>query len=405
MFVNLPNKTRHEARIAARREARASLGNITKSATPEHSERCRLARRRRYKAQETAAALLPGHRVCSCGWRPIKGGQIGISRRGSRHYVSNVQVCGSVWSCPVCASKVATRRADELGAAVDAWTGQGGSVWLLTLTINHARTDTLEGLLNRFTDAMSKLWSGKWSSSWRADAGQVGIVRNLEVTWGWANGWHPHAHALLFVGSDDAEVFEARIKARWQSVAARCGFSVSLKRGATLETVQDGRVVSDYLNKDETSTWGAAHELTWANIKSARGERFTPFALLAACDGRDLGAAPALFQEYADAFKGRRQLYWSKGLRDLLTLEPELSDEDVAQARDDDAVFVAAVSTDIFCWIKSRGLLCDFLEAADDDGIQAINGFLEWAYDCRALAVGQTHPRLSRVWPAGAGER
>jgi hypothetical protein len=252
---------------------------------------------------------------------------------------------------------------------------------------------------------MRKLWSGKWSSSWRSDAGQVGIVRNIEVTWGLANGWHPHAHALLFVGSHEAARFEARIKTRWQSVAARYGFAVSLKRGATLENVQDGRVVSKYLNKDETSTWGAAHELTWANIKAARGQRFSPLELLSACDGRDLGAAPALFQEYADAFKGRRQLYWSKGLRDRLGFNAELTDEDVANAQDGQAEFVAAVDTSIFCWIKARGFLPDLLDNADDFGLNGINAFLGWAYERRAIAAGQTHQRLSRVWSEGSGER
>ncbi len=384
--------------------AAPSLGPLTNSATPIDPERYRLARRRRYEAQATAAALLPGERVSRCGWRPIEG-HIGISCRDGRHFVSNVRVCGSVWTCPNCASKVATRRADELNAAVNSWTDQGGSVWLLTLTIDHVRKNTLEDLVKRFTEAMRKLWAGKWSASWRSDSGQVGIVRNIEVTWGATNGWHPHCHALLFVGSDEVSCFESRIKERWQSVAARFGFSVSLKRGATLDLVTDGRVVSDYVNKDETATWGAAHELTWANIKTARGQRFTPFALLAACDLSEVSAAPALFQEYADAFKGRRQLYWSKGLRDLLQLDIELSDQDVAQARDDQAEFVAAVDTSIFCWIKARGFLPDLLDNADDFGLNGINAFLGWAYERRAIAAGQTHPRLSGVWSEGSGER
>jgi hypothetical protein len=118
-----------------------------------------------------------------------------------------------------------------------------------------------------------------------------------------------------------------------------------------------------------------------------------------------VSAAPALFQEYADAFKGRRQLYWSKGLRHLLQLDTELSDQDVAQARDDQAEFVAAVDTSIFCWIKARGFLPDLLDNADDFGLNGINAFLGWAYERRAIAAGQTHPRLSRVWSEGSGER
>lgn len=365
----------------------SALGTLTKSAATSPEHKSRLSRRRRYELQKTAGDLLPGHRVCSCGWRPIQGGQLGISRRGGKHFVSHAAVCGSVWACPVCAAKIAANRSEELQGAVDAWLSQGGSVWLLTLTIDHVAQDSLENLLKRFTQAMSKLWRDRWAKNWRAEHGQVGIIRNLEVTWGLANGWHPHAHALLFV-SAAASVTEAEsnIKHRWQHVAALHGFSVSLRRGATLESAKDARAAADYASKaDDGGTWGMAQELTWANIKQARGARYTPFALLAACDSPDVGAAPALFQEYADAFKGRRQLYWSRGLRAFLQLDPELSDEDVANAQDDKSVFVTAISTDIFCYIKARGLLCDLLDVADDDGLPGILGFLEWAYDCRSF--------------------
>lgn len=366
-----------------------ALGTLTKSATTSPDKTGSAARRRRYELQKTAADLLPGHRVCGCGWRPIQGGQLGISRRGTKHFISHAAVCGSVWSCPVCAAKIASTRSDELRAAVDAWTAQGGAVWLLTLTIDHTAKDDLHNLLKRFTQAMSKLWAGRWSKVWRLEHGQVGIVRNLEVTWGLSNGWHPHCHALLFVSADaDPTAAEHDIKHRWQQVAARFGFSVSLQRGARIDAPDDD--LADYLAKyaskaDTGSSWGFAEELTWSNIKVARGARFTPFTLLAACDSSDVGAAPALFQEYADAFKGRRQLYWSRGLRAFLGLTKELSDEDVAHAHDEQSVFVTAISTDIFCYIKARGLLCDLLDVADDDGLEGINGFIEWAYDCRTL--------------------
>jgi hypothetical protein len=297
---------------------------------------------------------------------------------------------------------VASQRAEELRLAIAEWEAAGGSVLIVTLTANHVADDSLEGLLDRLTASMRELWAGGWAKRWRASRGQVGMVRNIEVTWGIANGWHPHAHALLFVGRYDHptienlcfyrtptadEVLEAefKLKQRWQDVAARHGFEVSLERGATLELVVNGRAASDYMAKDDEKTWGVAEELTWANIKVARGTRFTPFALLAACESSDVGAAPLLFQQYANAFKGRRQLYWSRGLRDLLQLGGEVSDEDAANAQDDSSEFVAVIETSIYCWIKARGFLCDLLEAADEGGGEYIDSFLEWAYDCRAF--------------------
>jgi len=369
-----------------------TLGTLTKSASADPAAVYNLARRRRYDLQKTAADLLPGHRVGMCGWRPIQGGQLGIFRRGGRHFVSHAAVCGSVWACPVCAAKIAAQRATEVQDAVAAWESEGGKVLMLTLTINHTAPDTLQDLLGRFTEAMRALWSGRWGQKWRAKLGQVGMIRNIEVTWGAANGWHPHAHALLFVSRSYCDQWDADIRQRWQQVAARFGFSVTLRRGASLEETRDGKAAADYVSKDdEGGSWGVAQELTWANIKTARGTRFTPFALLLACDSADVGAAPALFQEYSDTFKGRRQLYWSKGLRDLLGLGLEVSDEDTANAHDEDSVFVCAIATDIFCWLKARGFLCDLLEAADLDGLPAIESFIEWAYDCRLY---ETRERL-----------
>lgn len=52
---------------------------------------------------------------------------------------SGLASCGSVWACPQCAAKVATRRADELSKVMRAVDEAGGSAFLLTLTMRHSR--------------------------------------------------------------------------------------------------------------------------------------------------------------------------------------------------------------------------------------------------------------------------
>jgi hypothetical protein len=54
-----------------------------------------------------------------------------------------LKTCGSVWCCPVCAAKIATRRADELATVMRAVDELGGSAFLLTLTMRHDRGDRL----------------------------------------------------------------------------------------------------------------------------------------------------------------------------------------------------------------------------------------------------------------------
>ncbi|WP_157647664.1 hypothetical protein [Actinomycetospora chiangmaiensis] len=63
---------------------------------------------------------------------------------GSRSAAYGGLTCGSVWSCPVCAAKIATRRADDLAAVMRTVNDLGGSAFLLTLTMRHTRGDRLE---------------------------------------------------------------------------------------------------------------------------------------------------------------------------------------------------------------------------------------------------------------------
>ena len=56
---------------------------------------------------------------------------------------AGLKTCGSVWCCPVCAAKIATRRADDLATVVRAVDDLGGSAFLLTLTMRHDRGDRL----------------------------------------------------------------------------------------------------------------------------------------------------------------------------------------------------------------------------------------------------------------------
>ncbi|MBW5466236.1 rolling circle replication protein, Rep63 protein, partial [Pseudomonas aeruginosa] len=48
-----------------------------------------------------------------------------------------------------------------------------------------------------------------------------------------------------------------------------------------------------------------------------------------------------LFRTYAAAFKSQRQLYWSNGLRALLALGEEATDEEVAAVQEDSAMALA----------------------------------------------------------------
>jgi len=79
--------------------------------------------------------------------------------------------------------------------------------------------------------------------------------------------------------------------------------------------------------------------------------------------------AGALWRVYASAFEGRRQLYWSNGLKKLLSVA-ELSDEEIAlKPEDEPALLLAQISDEQWKVIYRRKLestILDLAEASPD---------------------------------------
>lgn len=376
-------------------------------------------RRRRWALRRLAGDLLPGHRVDKCGWRAVPGRQITVTRDGEgRHGVAHAAVCGSVWVCPVCGAKIAAGRAAEVEQGIRAWQDRGGAVWMLTLTVNHNRGEALADLLRRQTASMRELWSGRWAKDWRERWGYAGMIRNLETTWGPETGWHPHSHVLLFVrqaGELDVARAASELAQRWREITGRRDFDVTLAHGARLEEVptaedpdadpgRDPESAAGYAAKAADSQkrkWGAAEELSWAHIKRARKSRWTPWDLLEAAGERTgmndpTNRAPALWQEYADAYHGRRHLYWSKGLRDLLAIGQAQSDEELAEAHDGTAQEIATITGATWVHMRKHGAVLELLEYLDreaDDADQSAQLCAAWLARFRSQhGLGRSPP-------------
>lgn len=58
-------------------------------------------------------------------------------------FFNGLQVCGLLWTCPVCSSKISEKRKNELTTIIDQWIIQKHDVYMLTFTIPHKRTDDL----------------------------------------------------------------------------------------------------------------------------------------------------------------------------------------------------------------------------------------------------------------------
>lgn len=291
--------------------------------------RRRRARADRYRRRSVLWELSGLARVRRCGRVRVGGGHVGVRCEGDVSGLSGLETCGSVWSCPVCAAKVAARRSEEIREAVEAWEGQGGQAALLTLTMRHHRGHGLVGLWDALAYAWGAVTSGRAWVDWRERAGIVGWVRVVEVTYG-RNGWHVHVHALLLLGggvdAGTVAALRASLVERWARALARRGHE-AWDVGQDLRLV-DGptasRDLSRYVTKGDVGL-----ELVGAQTKDA-GETAPVWELLArVADDGDADALD-LWHEWEAASRGRRQIAWSVGLRDRLGLGDESSDEDIA---------------------------------------------------------------------------
>ena len=348
------------------------------------------ARVERFALQSVARAILPTSRTAKClrlrSANPnSKADGVAVWKskdHGTTHY-SGLQTCGSVWTCPVCAAKISERRRAEVLAAMTAHKAAGGCVNLLTLTAPHQRSDDLAELLDKQAAAVGSFWKDKTVRQILADMGTLGQIRAWEVTNGRKsahnNGWHPHFHVLLFSGSGvDLVRFDAaqmkdwavRLYLRWAAKCKAAGLGEpSFKHGLKLD---DGSKAAAYAAK-----WGLEDEITRGHTKKGKEGGETPFDLLRAflADKTDKQAA-ALFQVYAGAFKGKRQLHWSAGLKAHYAIE-ESTDDQLAQRVEERAELLGLLTVDQWRDVLKVDGRATVLEVAARAGWEAVTRYLD----------------------------
>lgn len=338
---------------------KGSLGISTKSqSSPEN------IRFQRYLLQDQSAKLLPKERVCNCLKKRIdktKNRSVKYNESRKKAHYANVQRCGSVWSCPVCAAQITEKRRLELQAATERWkTVHSGSMLLLTLTNAHNASHSLQMLKSGQKKAMAYFFGDREGKRLFALLGRQHHITNYEVTHG-DNGWHPHHHILLFVDaalspSATQSIRDALAK-HWINCCAKAGLPLpNMTHGLDLK---DGSYADQYVGK-----WGLEYEMTKGHVKKGKQGGFTPFDLLRlSVDDPNYGK---LFQEFALAFKGSRQLMWSRGLKALLLIVDQ-ADEDLAQETEKEAIELCEVEALIFSLLCRYQKRSDYLTCLEND--------------------------------------
>lgn len=281
-----------------------------------------------FRLQRTAASLLPDERVGLCKWAVVskaKGVDVHLtSYEGGavRANFAGLQTCGSVWHCPCCGQRISETRRGELNGLL-AWAREVGlKPVMVTLTARHGVRDDLWAQLDGMKRAKQRL---RQRREWRRVKHQIaGTVTATELTHG-ANGWHTHFHEILLIEAA-TEVEALDLLVGLARVWRACLLGVGLSGGRAAWQAQGAAAAGRYVGK-----WGAGEELALGGVKAGRGKGRTPMQLLSAAQAGDEEAGD-LWRTYARAFKGRRQLVWSPGLKDRAGIEETT---DAAAAEDE----------------------------------------------------------------------
>lgn len=289
-------------------------------------------------------------------------------------FYKGVSVCGSVWTCPVCASRISEGRRAEL---IDAVNRKAFTKVMVTFTIQHERTDTLAQLVDALNDSIRRLKQGKWWLNTRQRYNMVAYVTASEYTYGVENGWHPHKHMLLFLDKPENEIdterLQAHLVAHYKKLLAKHGMYASDAYGVHV-------VIGDNHAGEYVAKWSLVDEVTKSTVKLAKEGGWTPFQLLELYSNGNKQAG-VLFQEYAKVTQGKRQLNWSHGAREVLGLDEEKTDEELAEQEEgtEEGENTVLVWFDAYQWkeILRRDLRLKLLEVADCGEIGKVLDFLD----------------------------
>lgn len=356
------------------------LGKHLRRVLPVDVDRARRGRRAEaYGMRRRLQGFTSIDRLKACGRVPVNpvGGtvlRVSETDQGRRAGIAGTMSCGSPWACPVCARRIAAQRAKDVAGVLTAVAKSGGSAGLLTLTMSHSRKDTLRDMWAALSAAWGSVTSGR---GWVADQETFGIrgwIRTVEYTHNPVTGHHLHVHAVIafteLTSADMMAEMSYRAFHRWERALTRKGFHAIADKGGldmrpihmTGESIEQ---VAEYVSK-------AAFEVASPATKKGRGDSRSAFEILAdACQGD--ADSIELFWLWEATSLGKRQVTYSRGLRDWARVGREKSDDEITaeDMKGDDQIALPAET-----WKAVRDEVADLLDAVELGGIPAAERWL-----------------------------
>lgn len=339
----------------------------------------------RFERKAAAVAVLgKRHRVAACLANPIKSASSievwakqGVALPG---HFKGLQTCALPWLCAVCAPKIAERRAGEIQAAMTVCKAQGGQVLMPTFTVPHGRKDPLAETLDLIKKALRSMAMSRRYKQMQDRLGVEGRIIATEITHGEANGWHPHFHELWFFerAGVDLVALESELFTMWRAACIKFGLGEPSRKHGVV--VQDGSRAAQYVAKMGDKEWTLADEISKASSKAGRKGSRSAWQLLDCMIDPEATPehqkrAAALFREYAEATKGRRQLVWSPGLKKRYAIA-EMNDEELCAQVEEDSVLIAQIPLDAWRAIRKQKMQVHILNAVQF-GADVVNSLVQ----------------------------
>ena len=354
----------------------------------------------RYERKAAAVAVLgKKHRIAACHAHPVKGATTvdvwakqGVALPG---HFQGLQTCALSWLCSVCAPKIAERRSAEIEYAMTVCKAQGGQVLMPTFTAPHQRKDALAETLDRIKKALRSMGQSRRYREMQDRLAVAGRIIATEITHGEANGWHPHFHELWFFERAGVNLvdLEAELYVMWRKACLKVGLGEPSRKHGVV--VQDGSRAAQYVSKMGDKEWGLADEIAKASSKGGRGGSRSAWQLLdCMIDPEATPAhqkrAEALFREYAEATKGRRQLAWSQGLKKRYAIV-DMNDEELCAQVEEDSVLIAQIPLDAWRAIRLQKMQAHVLNAVQF-GADVVAALVE---HCLRISVTATQKEVT----------
>lgn len=338
-----------------------------------------------------------------CGSRISRGG-VGVSvyARPDRAYgrLGGVCVCGQSVCCPVCAPRIAARRAARVGQAFQSAKAAGFDCSLETFTKPHVLSRKPDALAREIV-AFAALWRKFQHHAGRRSDGLIGYHVAREITWG-GNGWHYHHHRLrydkpgTFEVSNHASGIYNEDETAWWGALDSFGL---LSDGAKEHSYNCGSAGDEagarYIAKMSTSVEAQARSIG-SEIASAATKGRNLNSLLADHARGDLQAGFTWLNGVCVVTaKKVSSVRWSRGLAAKFGMRPEKDDKELAKEEElPTDQFLGALNSyqweAVLKWRAEFALCC-----AANQGLDSVNQFLS------GLNVGQLNeedPRL--LWRA-----